>query len=51
MAQTQKFSILKPKILLNEVRPVGILEKRSNRPSGSRTRNFAGPLFRRRKTE
>ena len=34
MAQTPKFSILKAKILLNEVRPVGILEKGLTDPVG-----------------
>ena len=45
IAQITKFSNLKANILLNRVRPVGIPEKRSNRPPGSGTKNFAGPFF------
>ena len=45
IAQIPKFSILKTNILSNSVRPVGILEKRSNRPPGSGTKNFVGPIF------
>ena len=45
IAQRLKFIVLKANILPNTVRPVGILEKRSNRPTGSGTKRFAGPFF------
>ena len=44
-AQISKFPVLKAKILLNCLRPVGIPEKRSVGPTRSRTKIFCWAVF------